>query len=116
MTGEDGYPIGGGIYNATTRLGRGDAYSADVYTPRPEERELREAGTSYEDWLRGYLSLFVPARPGVDPQVDLQLDRVDFPRLGRDREAGDRAVRRRPGEGRPAAPPQRARARVGAVA
>ena len=116
VNGEDGYPIGGGIYNATTRLGRGDAYSADVYTPRPEERELREAGTSYEDWLRGYLSLFVPARPGVDPQVDLQLDRVDFPRLGRDREAGDRAVRRRPAEGRPAAPPQRARARVGAVA
>ena len=84
VTGEGGYPIGGGIYNATTRLGRGDAYSADVYTPRPEERELREAGTSYEDWLRGYLSLFVPARPGVDPQVDLQLDRVDFPAWGGD--------------------------------
>ena len=82
VNGEDGYPIGGGIYNATSRLGRGDAYSADVYTPRPEERELREAGTSYEDWLRGYLSLFVPARPGVDPQVDLQLDRVDFPAWG----------------------------------
>ena len=34
-------------------------------------------------------------------RLDLQLDRVDFPAWGGDREAGDRAVRRRPGEGRP---------------
>jgi transglutaminase-like putative cysteine protease len=82
VRGEGGYPIGGGVFNATTRLGRGDAYEADVYTPRPEERQLRDAGTSYEDWLRAYLSLFIPARPGVEPQVDLRLDRVDFPAWG----------------------------------
>ena len=82
VDGEDGYPVGGGVFNAVDELTRGDSYSAQVYTPRPSDRQLRGAGTAYEDWLRGYLSLFVAAEPGVDPSTQLQLDRVDWPAWG----------------------------------
>jgi transglutaminase-like putative cysteine protease len=82
VRGKGGYPIGGGVFNAVDELGRGDGYVADVYTPRPTDRQLRTAGNSYEDWLRGYLSLFVPAGPGVDSSVELDLDRVEWPAWG----------------------------------
>jgi transglutaminase-like putative cysteine protease len=82
VRGEDGYPIGGGVYSSTVGLGRGDAYAADVYTPRPSERQLRAAPTTYEDWLRGYLTLFV-ALPGISDAPDTAaLDRVAFPTWG----------------------------------
>jgi transglutaminase-like putative cysteine protease len=78
VRGEDGYPVGGGVYSSTAGLGRGDAYAADVYTPRPSERQLRAAPPLYEDWLRGYLTLFV-ALPGISDAPDTAaLDRVAF--------------------------------------
>ena len=82
VRGERNYPIGGGVYNATSQLGRGDSYEADVYTPRPDERQLRAAGTDYEDWLGSYRSLFVPGRAGADPALDLRLSRVEFAPFG----------------------------------
>jgi transglutaminase-like putative cysteine protease len=78
VRGENGYPVGGGIYSATAGLGRGDAYAADVYTPRPSERQLRAAPPIYEDWLRGYLTLFVRLDPLADAGEDARLDRIAF--------------------------------------
>ena len=57
-----------------------------------------------------------PGAPGGGPAGRPPARPRRLPRLGRRREAADRAVRRRPREGRPAAAPQRARARVEAVA
>ncbi len=66
IDGEVGYPIGGGVFNAPDGLGRGDSYSADVYTPNPSERQLRETtDTDYEDWMRAYVAIYVAA-PGAD--------------------------------------------------
>ena len=42
VQGEDGFPIGGGLFGAVRSLGRGDSYEADVYTPQPTERQLRD--------------------------------------------------------------------------
>ena len=82
--GEGGYPIGGGVYNATSRLGRGDAYSADVYTPRPE----RAPAARGRHRLRGLAArLPVAVRPGArracrPAALDLRSSRVDFAPLG----------------------------------
>ena len=57
---EQSYPLGGGVFGAPDGLGKGDTYTADVYTPRPTERELRTAGDTYEDWIRTYRSIIVP--------------------------------------------------------
>jgi len=65
IDGEVGYPIGGGVFNAPDGLGRGASYSADVYTPNPSERQLREAtSTDYKDWMRAYVAIYV-APPGA---------------------------------------------------
>ena len=48
-------------------LNRGDTYKAQVYTPRPTERQLRENDdTFYEDRLRSYLTIYL-REPGVTP-------------------------------------------------
>jgi len=86
IRGEDGFPIGDGIFrSAGNPLGRGDSYVASVYTPRPTERQLEDAGTGYEDWLRAYLSLFVPvAEAGGDPDTAVIPSRVSWPAWGTD--------------------------------
>jgi transglutaminase-like putative cysteine protease len=83
VRGEEGYPIGGGIYTSTGGLGRGDAYAAEVYTPRPSERQLRAAPTTYPDWARGYLTAFVPLELGRDAGGEIVPERVTFPAWGR---------------------------------
>jgi transglutaminase-like putative cysteine protease len=83
VRGEEGYPVGGGIYTSSGGLGRGDAYKADVYTPRPSERQLRIAPTIYEDWLRGYLTVFVPFDLGRDTGGEIVPERITFPAWGR---------------------------------
>ena len=56
---------------------------ASVYTPRPTERQLEDAGTDYEDWLRAYLSLFVPvAEADGDPDTAVIPSRVSWPAWG----------------------------------
>ncbi|HTE61484.1 MAG TPA: transglutaminaseTgpA domain-containing protein [Solirubrobacteraceae bacterium] len=60
VRGEDGFPIGGGVFGASSTLGRGDSYEAEVYTPQPTERQLAAAGVDYQDWLRSYTTVFVP--------------------------------------------------------
>jgi transglutaminase-like putative cysteine protease len=57
---EQSFPLGGGVFASSDGLGKGAAYKADVYTPRPTVREMRGAGTSYEDWTRSYRSIIVP--------------------------------------------------------
>jgi transglutaminase-like putative cysteine protease len=49
-----------GIFRAPRTLRRGDAYSAQVYTPRVAGRQLRRAGTFYEDWLETYRQMSLP--------------------------------------------------------
>ena len=61
VAGEEAYPIGGGVFNAPDELKRGDSYSADVYTPEPTERQLRDdPAIDYQDWLRYYLAIYMP--------------------------------------------------------
>ena len=70
VDGESGYPIGGGIFNSPGGLGRGDSYTAEVYTPNPTDAQLRaNTATHYEDWLRYYLSVYLP-EPGASPTAD----------------------------------------------
>ncbi len=82
VRGEDGYPLGGGVFGAASGLGRGDSYEADVYTPQPTERQLRDAGNDYEDWLRAYTTLFVPVE--LDPAQGgvTSTERVTWPAFG----------------------------------
>ena len=99
VDGESSYPIGGGVFISPDGLNRGDSYRAQVYTPRPSERQLREnTDTFYEDWLRRYLTIYLP-EPGVAPSVGP--DRGARPAaarrlavLGRGGHARGRALRR----------------------
>jgi protein-glutamine gamma-glutamyltransferase len=86
VQGEDGFPIGNGLFGASRRLGRGDSYEADVYTPQPSERQLRSAGSEYEDWMRAYTTLFVRVRVGETDQSsgDRVPERVTWPSFGSD--------------------------------
>jgi len=60
IDGESSFPIGGGVFNAPDGLSRGDSYTADVYTPSPSERQLRDnTDTRYGDWMRSYVAIFV---------------------------------------------------------
>ncbi|MEA2241584.1 MAG: protein-glutamine gamma-glutamyltransferase [Solirubrobacteraceae bacterium] len=65
--------VPGVLETAGRPLQRGQAYTADVYVPRPTTRELELAGTGYPAWLHAdYGFLRVPsARPGgvVDDQL-----------------------------------------------
>jgi transglutaminase-like putative cysteine protease len=79
VRGEDGFPIGGGVFDAASGLGRGDSYEADVYTPQPSERQLRTAGSDYEDWLRAYTTIFAPIELGSGDEVP---ERVSWPAWG----------------------------------
>jgi transglutaminase-like putative cysteine protease len=68
VDGKSGYPVGGGVYSAVTGLGRGDSYTAVVYTPDPTDRQLEQnSDLHYEDWLRTYLSVYLQGIPPVDP-------------------------------------------------
>ena len=70
IDGESGFPIGGGVFRSPSGLGRGDSYTAEVYTPKPTDRQLRENTVGhYEDWLRYYLRAYVP-EPGSVPTTD----------------------------------------------
>jgi transglutaminase-like putative cysteine protease len=82
IRGEDGFPIGGGVFGAASGLGRGDSYEADVYTPHPTERQLRAAGAEYEDWLRAYLSAFVDVQGRPDAGGDAVPERISWPAWG----------------------------------
>ena len=84
VRGEDGFPIGNGLFGASRRLGRGDSYEADVYTPQPSERQLRTAGSEYEDWMRAYTSLFVLVPVGgADPDSAKPVpERITWPAFG----------------------------------
>ena len=88
VRGEPSYPLGGGIFAAPDGIGKGATYTADVYTPRPTERQLRTASTDYEDWLRFYRSMIVPPPrdtnfpplvatwPGFDDDVPPEAERL----------------------------------------
>jgi protein-glutamine gamma-glutamyltransferase len=70
VDGESGYPIGGGVFNSPSGLGRGDSYTAEVYTPQPTDRQLRDNTVDhYEDWMRSYLAVYLP-EPGAAPTTD----------------------------------------------
>jgi transglutaminase-like putative cysteine protease len=82
--GQPGYPVGGGVFNSAGELGRGDSYTADVYTPRPSESQLRDTPVSYDDWLRAYREIFVSGPGGAllanDPAAQRGVPvRVSFP-------------------------------------
>jgi transglutaminase-like putative cysteine protease len=67
VDGESAYPIGGGVFNAPNGLKRGDSYSAEVYTPDPTDRQLRDdTDLRYGDWLRSYAAIYL-ADPGSRP-------------------------------------------------
>ncbi len=90
VDGESAYPIGGGVFNAPNGLNRGDSYSAEVYTPSPTDRQLRDdADTRYEDWMRSYTAIYL-ADPGSTPATDPIQQRsvpvrVDWPFWGEQR-------------------------------
>jgi len=70
VEGDSNYPIGGGVYVSPKGLSRGDSYSAEVYTPAPTERQLRDnPDTHYSDWLRSYMAIYLP-EPGAVPTTD----------------------------------------------
>jgi protein-glutamine gamma-glutamyltransferase len=53
-----------GIWSSSRTLRRGDSYTAEVYTPRPTERELRAAGSFYDRDLTAYRSIELDDQPG----------------------------------------------------
>ncbi|MEA2310750.1 MAG: protein-glutamine gamma-glutamyltransferase [Solirubrobacteraceae bacterium] len=80
----DRIPLGDGTYASIGRpLGRGDAYSATVYTPNPLERERRLAGTFYPQYLQRYTRITLPG-PGPDPRMQEERSATDvqFPLWG----------------------------------
>jgi len=82
VRGEDGFPIGGGVFGTASELGRGDSYEATVYSPQPTDRQLRASGVDYEDRLRAYTTLFVPDQlRGADGGAPIP-QRVTWPTWG----------------------------------
>jgi protein-glutamine gamma-glutamyltransferase len=53
-----------GIWVSSRTLRRGDSYTADVYTPKPTERELRAAGSFYDRDLDNYRRIELADLPG----------------------------------------------------
>jgi protein-glutamine gamma-glutamyltransferase len=82
VNGEDGFPVGGGVFGTASELGRGDSYEAEVYTPQPTERQLRTSGVGYEDWLRAYTTLFVETPTGSDDGGELVPEPMNWPLWG----------------------------------
>jgi protein-glutamine gamma-glutamyltransferase len=81
--GEDNYPIGAGVFAAPDGLKSGDSYTAQVYAPRPSEREMRAAGTDYNDWLTSYRSILMPAlTPGERDDQRVTFAQVAWPAFG----------------------------------
>lgn len=78
VRGEASYAAGGGVFNSPSGLGRGDSYVADVYTPRPTDRQLRATPVGYEDWLRAYRSTYLAVPPGAGEGGPADVRRVPF--------------------------------------
>ena len=70
----DDLPTLDGLYVAPRTLRRGDAYTAQVYTPRPTENQRRRASTDYDDSLQEYTAI-IAADPNLTgaPRDFLQL-------------------------------------------
>jgi transglutaminase-like putative cysteine protease len=83
VRGEVGFPAGDGVFVSPNGLGRGDSYSADVYTPRPADRQLREEPPEYGEFMRRFRGSYLavlPAQPGREPADPLRVGfRVDWP-------------------------------------
>ena len=55
-------PGGFSVADDEEPLSTGDAYRAESYVPRPDEKTLRSAPADYPDWLAEYTTVFAPAR------------------------------------------------------
>lgn len=67
-----------GLYVAPRTLRRGDAYTAQVYTPRPTEDQRLEAGTDYDESLQEYTAIIA-----ADPNLTgAPRDYLQFPFFG----------------------------------
>jgi protein-glutamine gamma-glutamyltransferase len=56
-------PRSNGTYvTGSSALRPGDSYQAQVYVPRPSDRQLRQAGTSYPGYVQDFLEMRVPLR------------------------------------------------------
>lgn len=78
----DDLPTLDGLYIAPRTLRRGDAYTAEVYTPRPTENQRRRATTDYDDSLQEYTALVV-----ADPDITgSPRNFIRFPFFGEDPE------------------------------
>ena len=94
-TARPAYPIGGGVFDAPDGLGRGDSYTAEVYTPSPTERAAaREHRHDYEDWLRSYVAIYL-ADAGATGD-GRPTDERSVPLPGRLARSGATPARRRP--------------------
>ncbi len=84
-------PAGSGTFRTLGRpLRPGDTYTASVYTPRPTPGQLRDAGTSYPDYVLGEdLAMQLPERvggpePGRPSADGPQVTTIRFPAFGTD--------------------------------
>jgi len=84
-------PAGSGTFRTLGRpLRPGDTYTASVYTPRPTPGQLRDAGTSYPDYVLGEdLTMQLPERvggpePGRPSADGPQVTTISFPAFGTD--------------------------------
>lgn len=76
----DGLPTLDGLYVAPRTLRRGDAYTAEVYTPRPTENQRRRASDDYDDSLQEYTAM-IATDPGM---TGAPRDFLRFPFFGED--------------------------------
>jgi protein-glutamine gamma-glutamyltransferase len=74
----DAEPTQDGVFNAGRTLGRGDTYTATVYTPQPTAGQRRVAGTAYPDSLARYRTILLPLARGEGAAIT----RVTFPTFG----------------------------------
>jgi protein-glutamine gamma-glutamyltransferase len=108
VEGEAAFPAGDGVFISPTGLGRGDSYAAEVYTPRPADRQLREAPPEYSEFLRQFRTSYLALLPeglGSDPEDTMRVGfRVEWPawqadptptieRFGTSQRAQDRLLR-----------------------
>ena len=76
----DSIPTLDGLYLPPRTLRRGDAYTAEVYTPKPSEAQRRRAGVDYVATLGSYTTILTTLEgvPGAN------LVRMTFPFFGTD--------------------------------
>jgi transglutaminase-like putative cysteine protease len=56
-------PRSNGTYvTGSSALRPGDSYQAQVYVPRPSDRQLKQAGTNYPGYVQDFLEMRVPLR------------------------------------------------------